>query len=53
MLLASGDDPPHEFLGRDRRGIRSDPGTVVDIDTKLDLRVAECVLSDQVADVAS
>ena len=40
----AGDDP-HAFLGRDRRAVVTDPGEVVDIDTPLDLCVAEAVLA--------
>ncbi|MBL1218725.1 MAG: acylneuraminate cytidylyltransferase family protein [Planctomycetes bacterium] len=35
---------PHAFLGRDRRGIVNPSMSVIDIDTELDLRVAEAVL---------
>ena len=35
---------PHAFLGRDRRGIEVPPGQVVDVDTAVDLAVAEAVL---------
>lgn len=36
---------PHAFLGRDRRGVVSPEGSVVDIDTELDLLVADAILS--------
>lgn len=35
---------PHAFLGEDRRGIVSPPGSVVDIDQPADLAVAEAIL---------
>lgn len=35
---------PHEFFGRDRRGVRNPEGAVVDIDTELDLLVADAIL---------
>lgn len=35
---------PHAFLGTDRRGITTEPGSVVDIDTPIDLIVADAVL---------
>lgn len=36
---------PHAFLGADRRGIISPPGSVVDVDDAIDLKVAEAILS--------
>ncbi|MFM7050938.1 MAG: cytidylyltransferase domain-containing protein [Planctomycetota bacterium] len=35
---------PHAFFGRDRRGIETAEGDVVDVDTELDLAVAEAIL---------
>ncbi len=35
---------PHQFLGRDRRAIVTDEHDVIDIDTELDLLLAEAVL---------
>jgi len=35
---------PHAFFGRDRRGIETREGEVIDIDTEIDLLVAEAVL---------
>lgn len=35
---------PHAFLGRDRRAVVTQPGEVVDIDSPVDLQVAEAVL---------
>lgn len=36
---------PHAFLGRDRRGIENPAGAVVDVDTRIDLLVAEAILA--------
>jgi CMP-N-acetylneuraminic acid synthetase len=36
---------PHAFFGRDRRGIETREGDVVDVDSALDLAVAEAILS--------
>lgn len=36
---------PHAFLGIDQRGIRTEVGDVVDIDSEVDLFVAEAILS--------
>jgi len=35
---------PHAFFGRDRRGIETAGGDVIDVDTALDLAVAEAIL---------
>jgi hypothetical protein len=35
---------PHAFFGRDRRGIETQEGEVVDVDSELDLVVAEAIL---------
>jgi CMP-N,N'-diacetyllegionaminic acid synthase len=35
---------PHAFFGRDRRGIETAEGDVIDVDTPLDLAVAEAIL---------
>ncbi len=49
-LMAAGEhDPPHAFLGADRRGIRTAPGEVLDVDTAHDLAVAEALLERVVA----
>lgn len=46
MLEVAGVAPgPHAFLGRDRRGVVTSEGAVVDIDSPLDLAVADAVLS--------
>lgn len=36
---------PHAFLGRDRRGIETREGDVIDVDSALDLAVAEAILA--------
>ncbi len=46
-LLAAPAGDPHAFLGRDRRGIETAPGSVIDIDGPRDLLVAEAVLERQ------
>jgi N-acylneuraminate cytidylyltransferase len=38
---------PHAFFGRDRRGIETREGDVVDVDTALDLAVAEAILKSR------
>lgn len=38
---------PHAFLGEDRRAIVNDPDEVIDVDSRLDLRVAEAVLLER------
>lgn len=38
---------PHAFLGTDRRAVVTEPGEVVDIDTKEDFKVAEAILEDR------
>lgn len=38
---------PHAFLGEDRRAIVNAPEDVVDVDSRLDLRIAEAVLEEQ------
>lgn len=46
MLDAAGTTPdqPHVFLGKDHRAITTEPGDVVDIDSELDLAVADQLL---------
>lgn len=39
------DSNPHAFLGTDRRGIETPPGSVIDVDDAIDLAVAEAVLT--------
>jgi len=48
--VAGATPGPHAFLGVDRRGVTTKPGEVVDIDTPIDLRVAEAVLSSRAED---
>lgn len=43
-LMGGGDDHPHAFLGRDRRGIVSPPSSVLDVDNEIDLAVADALL---------
>lgn len=41
-----GVDPgPHAFLGRDRRGVKTREGEVIDIDSEIDLLVADAILT--------
>jgi CMP-N,N'-diacetyllegionaminic acid synthase len=40
---------PHGFLGADRRGVRTGEGDVIDIDTPIDLIVADAILKDRAA----
>ncbi|RMH30203.1 MAG: acylneuraminate cytidylyltransferase family protein [Planctomycetota bacterium] len=42
--VASG---PHAFLGADRRGVTTRPGEVVDIDTPIDVLVADLILRER------
>jgi hypothetical protein len=38
---------PHAFLGRDRRGIENPQGSVIDVDHRVDLLVADAMLADR------
>ncbi len=49
LMSAGENDPPHAFLGSDRRGVETQPGDVVDVDTAHDLAVAEALLERVVA----
>ena len=49
LMSAGEDDPPHAFLGSDRRGVETAPGDVVDVDTAHDMAVAEALLERVVA----
>jgi len=40
---------PHAFLGEDQRAIITEPGEVVDVDTEIDRKFAEAVLSETMA----
>ena len=44
-LFTVREGEPHAFFGRDRRGIETREGEVIDVDTALDLAVAEAILS--------
>ena len=46
-LFTSDTSSPHAFLGRDRRAIINAPDEVIDIDSRLDLLVAEAVLMER------
>ena len=43
-LFTVVENEPHAFLGTDRRGIETEPGEVIDIDTPADLRLADVAL---------
>jgi N-acylneuraminate cytidylyltransferase len=43
-LFTVVDGEPHAFLGHDRRGIESPPGSVIDVDTPHDFAIAEAAL---------
>jgi N-acylneuraminate cytidylyltransferase len=45
--IAGVEPGPHAFFGRDRRGVINPEGGVIDIDTPLDLVVADAVLRQQ------
>ncbi len=44
-LFTVVEDEPHAFLGKDRRAIVTEPGQVVDVDSELDLAIAEVLLA--------
>jgi CMP-N,N'-diacetyllegionaminic acid synthase len=44
-LFTVNPSEPHAFLGKDRRGILTSPGEVVDIDSMIDAQVAGAILS--------
>lgn len=50
--VAGADPGPHQFFGVDRRGVLNREGAVVDIDTRIDLLVADAVLREQADAVA-
>lgn len=53
-LRVDGAPPgPHAFLGRDHRGIVSGEGEVVDIDTRVDLLVADALLRERLASASA
>lgn len=43
-LFTVAEGEPHAFLGKDRRGIRTEAGDVVDVDSQIDLDLAEVTL---------
>ncbi len=47
VLLRSAGEHAHAFLGSDRRAIVTQPGEVVDVDTKLDWHLAEAILKER------
>jgi N-acylneuraminate cytidylyltransferase len=48
FLEITGVEPgPHAFFGLDRRGIVNPEGSVVDIDSRIDLYVADCMVREQ------
>jgi len=42
-------DGPHAFFGADRRGVLTEPGAVIDIDSPLDLLIADTILNQRAA----
>jgi sialic acid synthase SpsE/CMP-N-acetylneuraminic acid synthetase len=46
-LMASEPANPHAFLGKDRRAIVTEPGAVIDVDTKEDMNLAWMALEDR------
>jgi CMP-N-acetylneuraminic acid synthetase len=48
LMLRVGAEPgPHAFFGRDRRGVITGAGEVIDIDSRVDLLVADVVLRER------
>ena len=47
MCKVGAPDGPHCFLGNDRRGVITDEGDVIDIDSRIDLLVADAVLRER------
>ncbi len=43
-LFTTREGEPHAFFGKDRRGIENAEGAVIDVDTALDLEMAEAIL---------
>ena len=46
-LFVQRDGEPHAFLGADRRAVMTQPGEVVDIDSKVDMLVAKAILQEK------
>ena len=49
MKRVGAADGPHCFLGNDRRGVITQEGDVIDIDSKIDLLVADAILREREA----
>jgi CMP-N,N'-diacetyllegionaminic acid synthase len=49
MKRVGAADGPHSFLGNDRRGVITNEGDVIDIDSKIDLLVADAILREREA----
>lgn len=53
LFAAAGNESPHAFFGRDRRGIRTERDAVIDVDEPVDLRRAEAVLATRPRETVS
>lgn len=49
MCRVGAPEGPHGFLGNDRRGVITDEGDVIDIDSRIDLLVADAILREREA----
>lgn len=47
MLRTDAPEGPHQFLGTDRRGIETQEGDVIDIDSRIDQLVADAILRER------
>lgn len=47
MLRTNAPEGPHQFLGTDRRGIQTQEGEVIDIDSRIDQLVADAILKER------
>ncbi len=47
MLRTNAPTGPHQFLGTDRRGIETQEGDVIDIDSRIDQLVADAILKER------
>lgn len=52
-LFTVDESHPHAFLGEDRRAVVTEPGQVVDVDTAIDLAVAEVLMVHQGGELSS
>jgi len=52
MRQVNAPDGPHCFLGNDRRGILTNDGDVIDIDSRIDQIVADAMLNEQLRERA-